>query len=430
MIKNFAKKVVTSLIFNYSRLYYKIYYRNSYKDNAIVLAPSWEGSKGDEAVIFASSAYIKDNKGTVTLIHLGEKEWRHVDSVTNFYSISTYFKSGGWMEHIRMIKLFSKHSKFYLLGTDMLDGSYGDFISLGLLKIARHAAVTGLSTNIVSISVNTWQHPDCLEAIAKLPKKVKVCIRDILAYNRLKSKIPNREFYLTTDVAFILKPKSKSEESKKIIQWVQGEKAKGRLIIGVNLNPLSFDEKDMDERLNTVVKDLAKFDQEQQSNISYLYIPHDFRKKRNDLSILQDLYKKLPEAIQSRTLVVENNLSSEELKGIAGQVDFGIVSRMHLAVAVLSQGIPAIAVIYQPAKTGFSNYSESVLSQIYQDKFDGLYRHFDQTEKTFEPDKFQTEGAFYDFLTANFQHLKELKSKVEAALPKVKNMAVDNMVGL
>ena len=54
----------------------------------------------------------------------------------------------------------------------------------------------------------------------------------------------------------------------------------------------------------------------------------------------------LPRELQGRVRIVTGEYDSHEIKGVIGQCDFFIGSRMHACIAALSQGVPCVGVAY------------------------------------------------------------------------------------
>jgi polysaccharide pyruvyl transferase WcaK-like protein len=58
------------------------------------------------------------------------------------------------------------------------------------------------------------------------------------------------------------------------------------------------------------------------------------------------VYDSLPSELQPRVRMVTGEYDQHELKGIIGQCDFFVGSRMHSCIAALSQGVPCVGVAY------------------------------------------------------------------------------------
>lgn len=351
------KNLIFRVIFFASKLYYFVIHNKKFQKHSIVLVPSWEGSLGDEAVIDSISTALKELGHHVTLIHFQkENGWSHLENIDDRFGIPNYFKSGGWPEHIRFIKLFSKNKYFYLLGTDMLDGSYGDWLASGLLKITHHAALTGLKTTIVSFSINSIQNTDCIKMIGHLPNSIRLCVRDNISKKRLEQLLPHKRLLLTADIAFLLKPIIKSYETIQILKWIEQQKANNRMILGVNINNhlIQNQTHDLIASIKTALSNIYK----KTSNLSILLIPHDFRASNNEIAILKEFYAQLECQIDAKHLqIIKNIIQASEIKEIVKGVDLVINGRMHLSIACMSVGTP-------------------VGCFVYQGKFEGLFNHF------------------------------------------------------
>jgi polysaccharide pyruvyl transferase WcaK-like protein len=78
-------------------------------------------------------------------------------------------------------------------------------------------------------------------------------------------------------------------------------------------------------------------------------IPHTFAAVGNvesDPDASTRVRESLPPALQERVRIVTKEYDAHELKGIIGQCDFFIGSRMHSCIAALSQGVPCVGVAY------------------------------------------------------------------------------------
>jgi polysaccharide pyruvyl transferase WcaK-like protein len=78
-------------------------------------------------------------------------------------------------------------------------------------------------------------------------------------------------------------------------------------------------------------------------------IPHTYAAPGNvesDNEASEMLRNSLPLELRSRVRLVTAEYDQHELKGIIGQCDFFIGSRMHSCIAALSQGVPCVGVAY------------------------------------------------------------------------------------
>jgi len=86
-----------------------------------------------------------------------------------------------------------------------------------------------------------------------------------------------------------------------------------------------------------------------QTDARVLLVPHHYGPagiKHSDLTSSRDFLTTLASEQQSRVHLVAAEYGPRELKGIIGQCDFFIGSRMHACIAAASQGVPTVALAY------------------------------------------------------------------------------------
>jgi polysaccharide pyruvyl transferase WcaK-like protein len=80
-----------------------------------------------------------------------------------------------------------------------------------------------------------------------------------------------------------------------------------------------------------------------------LMVPHTFAvagDPESDNEASRQVREGLPENLKKRVRIVTGDYDAHELKGIIGQCDIFIGSRMHSCIAALSQGVPCVGVAY------------------------------------------------------------------------------------
>ncbi|MBZ5499109.1 MAG: polysaccharide pyruvyl transferase family protein [Acidobacteriia bacterium] len=78
-------------------------------------------------------------------------------------------------------------------------------------------------------------------------------------------------------------------------------------------------------------------------------VPHTFAPEgdvESDPEASRQLRDALPQELRARIRIVGREYDQHEIKGVIGECDFFIGSRMHACIAALSQGIPCVAVAY------------------------------------------------------------------------------------
>ena len=245
------------------------------------------------------------------------------------------------------------------LGADVLDGKYGAALVCRFSSYLNHAARNGIPAAIAGFSFNATPRRPANYALSRLSSAVQVNLRDEYSLQRFLAST-KRHATLCADAAFLMKPSTSvpTRFSGTINQW----REENLTPVIVNLNAHAFSvllhKKSEAEIVTAIAKQLASAAMAQR--LGYVLLPHDTKPQSGDIRMLKNL------EIELRALGIQNVEyvmleEPSEIKAIAGLVDFVITGRMHLAIASLGVGTP-------------------VLSITYQDKFEGLYKHFEITE--------------------------------------------------
>jgi polysaccharide pyruvyl transferase WcaK-like protein len=84
-------------------------------------------------------------------------------------------------------------------------------------------------------------------------------------------------------------------------------------------------------------------------------VPHTFAPDgdvESDPEASRSVRDALPPELRARVRIVAREYDPHEIKGIIGQCDFFIGSRMHACIAALSQGVPCVGVAYSMKFSG------------------------------------------------------------------------------
>jgi polysaccharide pyruvyl transferase WcaK-like protein len=413
IMKQKSKQIISSLINFGGKLIRFLKYRNGQPvKRVIVLSPSWEGSIGDEAVIKASTDYFTAELGyTVDLLTFDAgKPYRQAESISAHINIPQYFKTGGWLDRIRLTRTLANYDRFVLLGTDSLDGHYTEWQSNGLMTLAHQAAKSGMPTTVAGISMQEDPKPSCvamLEMIAGCTG-AKICVRDEVSKKRIEARIPSA--ILTADPAFLLDPTIDIENATHISDWIDERRQEGRLVIGVNISSHAIQTLGVsppDSLETSFIKAICLFAKKYQQPLSTLIIPHDLRKHCDDLAICRAVAAKLNAEANCKTLVYEPPVTAAAVKGLVGKLDYVFSGRMHLAIATLGSGVPVGCVTYQG-------------------KFEGLFRHFGLDGLTITPDEALDSAKLAEFLERGILGRAALATAIAKKLPLVRQLAKEN----
>lgn len=175
----------------------------------------------------------------------------------------------------------------------------------------------------------------------------------------------DKKVWLSPDVAFSLESKLPDQ----ILLDNREAPAKTGPILGVNINGLMYNggftrnnmfglKLDYPTFLNSLIRHLLE-----KENHEIWLIPHTFAPLghvESDIEASLRTRDSLPQDAAKRVRIVTRDYDQHEIKGIIGQCDFFIGSRMHACIAALSQGIPCIGIAYSMK---FSGVFETVRMQ-------------------------------------------------------------------
>lgn len=362
------------------------------------------GSLGDAAMITAlmQSLVQAHGKAHFTLVGMRQQELP-ISSIGPVEVVPAWVGRQGTLAFDRLVR---QHHAVFALGADVLDGKYGAALVCRLLAYCNHAAFLGLPTTILGFSFNRSARWPAVRALAHAHPAVRVNVRDPRSLARLSSRIKG-PMQLCADVAFLLKPLHTPQGKPET--WIADMRRAGLSPVGINISAHAFAkviETDGEQALvAAVAQQLATAGKA--NGLAYVLIPHDFKGGSGDVPLLKALQAALEKAGFTSCFYTETE-DPARLKAMVGALDLVLTSRMHLAIACLGMGTPALSVAYQ-------------------DKFEGLYEHFGLPAEDVlqpEPSLVSNLGAH---LTRAFGRRAEVARQLSTILPQVLQLARRNV---
>lgn len=294
-----------------------------------------------------------------------------------------------------------------IFGADVMDGYYSPEYSAMLLAAADLAARAGMRSQILGFSFNAAAAPELAPCFAKLDPRVELNLRDSTSMERIGRLAPVRA-RLVADTAFALSPGGIDAETE---DWIGAERAAGRTVIGVNLHPMLIRDASAGQ-IERMVGQMAGAIAAASvtADIAWLLVPHDYRDAAGagDGICLRPLQSRLQAMPDIRSRYFEGVHRAATLKALAGRLDGVVTGRMHLAIAALGMGVPVLCVTYQ-------------------DKFEGLFRHFGlPQELLLSPATFETDGALSSAVERFLARLPELRATIAQRRDHVLGLARKN----
>ncbi|WNQ10830.1 polysaccharide pyruvyl transferase family protein [Paenibacillus aurantius] len=187
-------------------------------------------------------------------------------------------------------------------------------------------------------------HPYVTSRIKKVLNKAALVLpREPISYNYLKGFVPdNRNFFETSDIAFLLEKKEIDSKSLKGLLAVKKTK------VGITMRSWHFPGTpnrawQLENYKNAMSKLIEHLVTRQ--NAEVFLMPQCIGPgEDNDLLISREVYAPFQE---NRSVhLVDNNLTPEELKYVYSQMDLFVGTRMHSNIFALSEKVPCVAISY------------------------------------------------------------------------------------
>ena len=248
-----------------------------------------------------------------------------------------------------------QHDAVLGLGADVLDGKYGAALVCRFASYLNHATLMGKPAAIMGFSFNASPRTPAKFSLARLSKQVKVNVRDQYSLERFKAAT-GTDGTLCADVAFLMQPADRVHDA--VDQWIRDCRSAEFRPVAINLNAHAFSttlaRMSVSGFVALIAEQLTKA--ARQHALAYLLLPHDTKPHSGDIDLLKALSDQLTangvERVRYAMLT-----DPSDIKAAVGRVDLVVTGRMHLAIASLGMGIPTLSITYQ-------------------DKFEGLYKHF------------------------------------------------------
>jgi polysaccharide pyruvyl transferase WcaK-like protein len=311
------------------------------------------------------------------------------------------------------IAALARYEAVFVIGADVMDGHYSLADAVRYWSLADIAARCGRRSTVLGFSFKSSPPPAFKPVLDRIDRAVDICVRDEVSLTYFQ-EFTHAKARLVADIAFLLAPQSDSPDYNSIKRWTEDQRSKGRIICGINLHPMIYEE-DVAAQSARLIRsaETALLDTAQHHAVSFLLIPHDFRGPlRGDDTILEPLYGLVRPVLGERVTYAQTACSAAQAKAIAKLADQLVTARMHLGIGALSLGVPIAGVTFQ-------------------EKFKGLLGHFGiQSSLIISPEDALLPVRLAQLIKDSISTYKVNSSHVRRNLPKVMEMARSNFRSL
>lgn len=357
------------------------------------------GALGDDAMISASLDQLRKVHAELEVFVLCKSTSENIVKSFGYTPIS--LPNIDLDRHPRYFReLYDNLSIDYLviLGADIMDGYYGVMHPASALIAADLAVSYGVKPVFLGFSFNKTPNQELSSFYKRIDQRLILNIRDNISLERIRN-FTKANSVLVADAAFCLVPSSIPASVK---NWIEEQKSNEKLIIGFNVHPMLFKNASKEQIQKIISSAITAIEGLSKSfHVSFILLPHDYRGHHGDSVCLEPIFHALKEDSNLNVYFLEGKFRASDLKAIVGALDGVVTGRMHLAIASLGMGTPTLCITYQ-------------------DKFEGLYRHFSlpnnlllPPEMMINPDNFTSE------LTGFIENLTSFKKMVRSKKPDV-----------
>ena len=364
-----------------------------------ILTPTSAGSLGDQAMVDAATSHLADELGRRVVIGPNMFDTRSsAHGARNPGKLPVLATLAGMVLHARHVGL---------IGADVLDGVYSAASILKRLKVLEMAHRVGAETRVFGSS---WSQTPSDQVIAFLRKAawLRLHARDPISKARMETAL-DREVTLVADLAFLLRPEIRTPEAQAASRWIVARQAEGATLLGVNLSGHTL--RTAPDHGTGAFSGLIGRWLDADPKRAILIMPHDRRPGMGgDMLVLERLHQALQGRFADRMYMLPQTLDAWELKALAGTVDLVLTGRMHLAIAAMGMGTPA-------------------LCTVYQGKFEGLMSHFGIDDLTMAPEDVLA-GRCDQQLAAVTSRRTDLVHRIRHRLPAIMKLSRKNFEGM
>ena len=377
--------------------------------NLLLRPPASAGSLGDQAAAQGVlDGFVELSHEEIFVHQVVEPKWQPQDLTSP--TAPVVFEGTSPRFLLRFIRNVRVSRYCGVIGADMMDGGYSMGSVRRIVEFSNFTVRAGVPTTIFGFSFAAEPNVDAVNALRALDRRVELLVRDPVSKERFEGHT-KRSTRLVADLAFLMKPRLTTANAKAAADWVENRRRAGRRIVAVNANPLTTGSSDHSHAVIGHCQCLTALAQ-RRPDVDFIFVPHDFREHLSDTSLLREIYNGLARDGSTSVHLLEPPFSAWDVKSVVGGVDLVFTARMHLAIAALGQGVP-------------------VACTVYQGKFEGLLSHFGLDCPIVQPGWWRTcPEAIAGILANAIDCAPRDRATIQAALPTVQRLALDNLRGL
>ena len=299
----------------------------------LIPADSLSGGFGEDIMV---AGFLKGCHFPVTIL---ENKIEPYDYITERKNVVCKLGLIGYFPCLSMLNEIKRYSDLYVIGADIMDGIYtNNRLRFAALQMAHNM---GVEAHITGFSIRKEPSDYFKHQIRKVSKYMKIKVRDLDSYNRMRKYVDVEYLQQTADIAFLC-GKSMTSYDMEFLRWVEKTKAQSKRIIAYCPNTIQAEIIGLKQYVETQILLLRKFEEE---NCCIAFLYHDLRKYAlgiNDKQLSYMIYN----YFQVNGFFIDSVKNGVELKKYIEVAEFTVTGRMHFGISGYTLQKPMFGVCY------------------------------------------------------------------------------------
>jgi polysaccharide pyruvyl transferase WcaK-like protein len=352
-------------------------------------------SLGDDAMVTSVAEAARARNARVEIDVLTGRSAASQRALANGLNPVEIWESPHFVRDLDALLTERNYDAVGALGADVMDGNYDLLGPAKTIAAVDLSARRGIPSSVLGFSFNARPRTRLAALYDGASREVHFQLRDQISYDRF-TEFTRATADLVADCSFVLTAAGVPDD---LAAWIEEMRAEGRNVVGINAHPMLFRDASA-EQIEAIVQRVTEaiLACSQTARVAWLLLPHDYR-ERVDAVCLEPIGGRIQGRLDRTVWYLAGRNRAATLKAVAGRLDGVVSGRMHLAIAALGMGVPALG----------------LTSGHTQGKFEGLLQHYGLPSwLSLSPETYLLEGVLRDALARFINELPELRDTIES----------------
>ena len=318
----------------------------------LIVAPAAFGSVGDLAMLQGLQSLLARDGGGPQWIASPTND--HGWSAAGTLSTPSRIPSGA-RAHLAWSRTLRRLARVFVIGADVLDGSYSVEHSVARIRFCGFAARLGAQVTVTGFSMRADPPTEVARALRALPPSVRLCVRDPLGAERVRAIMGAEraaQVVGVADLAFLVEPNPDGAAAAAALAWIDRERGQGATLVALCPNHHAVRPAGPERCVAffvEVARSIARTGADAGARVRFVLVSHDDRGPDSDTALCRRIAAQLPDG---SCVQVAAAAGPAEVKAVVGACDALVSGRMHCGIAALGMSIPVVLLDYHGKVAG------------------------------------------------------------------------------